>query len=200
MPSPVPGTFADYLHQDSWADNSWKARPNPLILRYFPCASKCTTEQWTELHNTKESISDLLIKWGLLEVQKSKTDECDDYEKWYFITLTQPDVDKRWDRFDKVIPKILRSKQIAPLEYMYAKELTQKDTPHVHFRLKTNKYIDKRVITKFNDKYIVDVQIERGGCYNYLTDDKKKHPDMDWFFCSDNYGGPRVEKKSNDLV
>jgi len=118
-------------------------------------------------------------------------------ERWYFITLTQPANDKKWERILKATRKILFSKQIAPTEWMFVKELTEDLTPHVHIRLQTIKYINIGVIRQFNDNYRIDCQRERGGCYDYLRDNTKKHPDGEWFFCSENYSGPRPDVVPN---
>jgi len=116
-------------------------------------------------------------------------DDCKE-DRWYFITLTQPDTSKDWTRLEKTVRRVLGSKQVAPEEWAYCKEWTESKTPHIHIRLRTYKYIDYRVIRKFNDNYRADVQLEKLGCYDYIADATKSHPPGLWFFKSDNYTGP----------
>jgi len=159
----------------------------------MPDCSKMTPgdfEKWIEMTiqgvSRKDAMEQLGYTWKLNEVEDFKD------ERWVFITLTQPKDDKGWERIVRTTRKILGSKQVAPIEWMYAKELTTEGTPHIHLRIKTLRYVDRRVIHKFNDNYRVDVQTERWGCYDYLTDVTKSHPEGEWFFASENYSGPRV--------
>ena len=128
------------------------------------------------------------IKSGLIAPDEPPRKE----ERTYLITLTQPDIDKSWDRLLVATQRILNSKQVNPIEWAYCLELTKKDTPHVHIRLRTSKYVEKRVMEAFNDDFIVHVLLERTGSQDYISDLKKAHPPGQWFFCSENYSGPKV--------
>jgi len=134
------------------------------------------------------------------ETLKPKSSAGDDRPgNWYLITLTQPDLDKTIDKRILAAKKIIRSKQVAPEQWCYSIELTQKGTPHVHIALFTYKYPEFRIIKSFNDGYGVDIQREKYNIRNYVVKDETKPSPAHlatwglegWFYCSDNYSGPR---------
>lgn len=129
------------------------------------------------------------------EVQESKPGN------WYLITLTQPENDKTVKRRLECCKKVLVSKQIKPEQWAYSVELTEKGTPHIHIALFTYSYPEFRVISKFNDGHRVDVTREKMNVKKYIIKDESK-PTAEqlaewgletWFFCSDNYSGPKPE-------
>lgn len=119
---------------------------------------------------------------------------------WYFITLTQPSTIKiPHERIDSA-NKIINSKQMNPSQWAYSLELTQAGTPHIHLRMFCEKYIDYRVVEKFNKGYEVKIIREtmKGGAGSYIVKQETK-PNAEqlsdwgldqWFWASENYGGP----------
>ena len=131
---------------------------------------------------------------ALLKAPRSKKRDTDEGEgRWYFMTITQPDVNKDLMRMKLVTEKIIASKQTEPIEWAYCLELTKSGTPHSHIRLKSPHYVNNSKIQKLNDNYITECVLEKRGCYNYVSDFKKAHPPGQWFYCSDNYSGPKPE-------
>lgn len=125
--------------------------------------------------------------------------------RWYFITFTQPDTDKTVEGLIKSTRKVLKSKMVSPTQWCYSLELTAKGTPHSHIRLFTDKYPEYKKIGAFNRGYRFDVQHEKMFTGNYIVkEESKPTPELlatwgldSWFFCSDNYVGPRPDP---DLV
>lgn len=123
---------------------------------------------------------------------------------WYLITLTQPEVDKTVDARIKAANKIIKSKQVMPEQWCYSLELTEKGTPHIHIALFTYKYPEYRFINKFNDGHIVNIRREKFNVKNYVVKNDTKPTEEQlrawnlntWFYCSDNYSGPRPNEKS----
>lgn len=119
--------------------------------------------------------------------------------RWYFITFTQPDTDKTVEGLIKSTRKVLKSKMVSPHQWCYSLELTEKGTPHSHIRLFTDKYPEYKKIGAFNRGYRYEVQHEKMSCGNYIIkEESKPTPELlatwgldSWFFCSDNYSGPR---------
>lgn len=120
---------------------------------------------------------------------------------WYLITLTQPEQDKTVSRRLECCGKVLKSKQVKAEQWCYSIELTQKGTPHIHIAVFTYAYPEFRVISKFNDGHHVDVLREKFNVRNYVVKEETK-PTAEqlaewgletWFFCSENYSGPRPE-------
>lgn len=131
--------------------------------------------------------------------------------QWYFATLTQPDNVSGCDQLFINVANIIKSKQVSPTEWCYSLELTTKGTPHIHMMFRTSKkYLDFGKIAKLNTNGLrgddrqhwrAEVQKDRGYAQKYTIKDDSK-PDQawleanglnTWFFCSDNYSGPRPE-------
>lgn len=121
--------------------------------------------------------------------------------RWYFITFTQPDTDKTVEGLIKSTRKVLKSKMVSPEQWCYSLELTAKGTPHSHIRLFTDKYPEYKKIGAFNRGYRYEVQHEKMFVGNYIIKaESKPTPELlatwgldSWFFCSDNYSGPRPD-------
>lgn len=120
---------------------------------------------------------------------------------WYLITLTQPETDKTVKRRLECCKKVLVSKQVKAEQWAYSIELTEKGTPHIHIALFTYAYPEFRVISKFNDGHRVDVTREKMNVKKYIIKSETKPTPENlaewgmetWFFCSENYSGPRPE-------
>lgn len=127
--------------------------------------------------------------------------------RWYFITFTQPDTDKSVEGLIKSTRKVLKSKMVSPHQWCYSLELTEKGTPHSHIRLFTDKYPEYKKIGAFNRGHRYEVQHEKMSCGNYIIkEESKPTPELlatwgldSWFFCSENYGGPRPAPRIVEL-
>lgn len=127
--------------------------------------------------------------------------------RWYFITFTQPDTDKSVEGLIKSTRKVLKSKMVSPHQWCYSLELTEKGTPHSHIRLFTDKYPEYKKIGAFNRGHRYEVQHEKMSCGNYIIkEESKPTPELlatwgldSWFFCSENYGGPRPDPRIVEL-
>lgn len=127
--------------------------------------------------------------------------EGDKSGRWYAITFTRPESDKSPEGLIKSVTRLLRSKQVSAEQWCYSLELTVKQTPHAHVYLFSNKYFDYKKAGAFNDGHRYDIQVAKfGESYaNYLNKPESKptgswlalHGLEGWFFCSENYSGPR---------
>lgn len=137
----------------------------------------------------------------MLEAEtKRKTEEkLESAGRWYFITFTCHESEKDPSRVLKATTRLLRSKQVSPIQWCYSLELTEKGTPHTHIRLFSNKYFDYKKIGNFNDGYRYDVQKEKMNCSKYIIKEESK-PSEEWlksygldtyFWSSETYTGAK---------
>jgi len=125
-----------------------------------------------------------------IRLESHKSDDL--LERWFFITLTQPDSNKTTERLIKSTHKVLKSRMVQPIEWAYCLELTESGTPHSHIRLKApKKFIDGSKLKPLNDNYRVESKLEQYGSDAYISNVNKTHPPGQWFFCSDNYSGTK---------
>lgn len=144
----------------------------------------------------------------MLEAEtKRKTEEkLESAGRWYFITFTCHESEKDPARVLKATTRLLRSKQVSPVQWCYSLELTEKGTPHTHIRLFSNKYFDYKKIGNFNDGFRYDVQKEKMNSGNYIVKSESK-PSKEWlksngldsyFWASDNYTGARPTSSESE--
>jgi len=119
--------------------------------------------------------------------------------RWYFITFTCHETEKDPTRVLKSTTRLLRSKQVSPIQWCYSLELTEKGTPHTHIRLFSNKYFDYKKVGNFNDGFRYDVQKEKTNCSKYIIKSESK-PTDEWlktygldtyFWSNDTYTGAK---------
>lgn len=144
-----------------------------------------------------------------LDRARRKEEKLESAGRWYFITFTRHESERDPSNVLKSTMRLIRSKQVSPIQWCYSLELTEKGTPHTHIRLFTNKYFDYKKVGNFNDGFRYDVQKEKMNCANYIVKQESK-PDENYlknyglenyFFCSENYTGPKPGEKniSSDL-
>ena len=179
-------------HDRAITPESWSLFERSIHLgRYDECACGISEDErealrYEDLCKEREALKAPNRK----AVGSSESDE----EYWYFITITQPDSNKDWDRILKATEKFIKSKQIGMLEWAYCLEYTKSLTPHSHIRCKSKRsFLDRSKLMKLNDNYRIDVPRETFGSNAYISNPEKLHPDRKWFFCSDNYSGTRPE-------
>lgn len=142
---------------------------------------------------------------------KKKTPDQRDGTRWYFITLTQPPTaNKTFEQLIKNTNNILSSRMVAPIEWVYSLEYQTNGSPHIHLRLQTSLYLDYGKIAKFNNNGVrgsdrqywrAEIEPEKWTSANYVVKEETKptlrqlkDEGLDtWFFCSENYSGPRPE-------
>lgn len=165
--------------------------------------NSCFYIKTLEAQKAEDLITDIEIERAELKVQqvlqKQKVKEVED-SRWYLITFTNKPTELDPTDLLKRTMKVVKSKQVAPLQWSYALEI-QPNTgaPHTHIVLESNKYFDYNKIKNFNGGRVADVQKERWDVKKYPVKDETK-PSKDWlskyglstwFFCSDDYAGPR---------
>lgn len=130
--------------------------------------------------------------------------------RWLFFTLTQPvEYGDDCGQILKNAERVIESAQVCPTEWCYSLELTEKGIPHVHMSfLPGKKYVDWNKIRDLNTnglrgpdkvKWVSKPEKDRGHAQKYVVKEETKpsreyldaHGLASWFWCSDNYSGPR---------
>lgn len=137
---------------------------------------------------------------------KNISENDDSAGRWYLITFTQPDTIKDPHDLLKRTQKVVRSKQVSPIQWCYSLELTESGTPHTHIRLFSNKYFDYKKVAAFNNGYRWDIKQERWDTEKYVVKEASK-PSREWlldnnldtfFWCSENYDAARPNLISHE--
>lgn len=142
------------------------------------------------------------------EKKRKEEKELDKAGRWYFITFTRPDTEKDPSAVLNSTRRLLKSKQVSPIQWCYSLELTEKGTPHTHIRLFSNKYFDYKKVGNFNDGFRYDIQPERSSSAKYIIKEESKPPvdfleryKLDRFvWQSDNYVQPADEVIRNEII
>lgn len=138
------------------------------------------------------------------EVVRKQVKECDD-SRWYLITFTNKPTE--FDPLDllKRTKKVISSKQVSPIQWAYSLEIQPgTGTPHTHILIESNKYFDYTKVKNFNGGRVADIRKEKWNIKNYIIKDEtkpskeylEKYGINQWFWCSDDYAGPKPGETS----
>jgi len=144
-----------------------------------------------EIERAQIKVQNTLMKQKAKEVKESR---------WYLITFTNKPTEMNPSELIKRTLKVVNSKMVSPIQWSYAIEIQPgTGAPHTHIVLESNKYFDYDKVKAFNDGRVADVEKERWNVKKYPVKDETK-PSKEWldkyglshwFFCSDDYAGPR---------
>lgn len=137
---------------------------------------------WLRRENiwTNNDVVDMLIEEGNKKLEDKIKIMEDRYKnrnvkkyRWYFITLT----DIKEDPKDLIISikKIINSKLINVIKYLYCFELTKDGIPHIHMVMKTDKYVKARDILNMNNGKRIDISLVKSliNVINYICKEEE---------------------------
>lgn len=155
-------------------------------------------------------IEDEMWRVRYEERKKTPAPSVQKKSKWLFCTLTQPvDYGTDCSQILQNATRIIESAMVSPTEWCYSLELTEKGIPHIHMSVLPGKqYLDWGKIAKLNtnglrgaDKvyWRAEIEKDRGHAKKYVVKAESKpnqeyldaHGLESWFWCSENYSGPR---------
>lgn len=145
------------------------------------------------------------MKTALVKAKLDKV-ELED-SRWYLITFTNKATELDPTDLLKRTLKVVNSKQIAAKQWAYSLEIQPgTGAPHTHIVLESSKYFDYAKVKNFNGGRVADIAKEKHNVKNYVIKDETK-PSKEWldkygltqwFWCSDDYAGPRPGENSSE--